>query len=117
MLLRIERLRQAVINMQGELQKNRSSLQVIRQGFQRSQPNNNNEQPEPESPKMLALPSSPSSPVIPAPRAAPAPGGRSISVTCDVSAPIFTAELKDILDREEDDERYDAKGVGSPHST
>merc|ERR1719440_2381755 len=36
MLLRVEKLRQAVMKMHGELQKNRFSLQVIRQDFQRS---------------------------------------------------------------------------------
>lgn len=93
MLLRVERLRQAVIRMHGELQKNRSSLQGIRQSYQGSRA-----EAEPEqsfnNDKMLALPASPSSPVIPN-QTRP-----TISITCDVSAPIFTAELKDVLDRE-----------------
>jgi hypothetical protein len=86
MLLRIERLRQAVIKMNGELQKNRVSLQVIRQSYQRSV--------QPDENSQLALPSSPSSPLL------PAPAKPEISVTVSFSA----TDLKDFLDAEENQE-------------
>lgn len=86
MLLRVERLRQAVIQMHGELRKNRSSLKVLRQSFQCSR-----------GEEMLALPSSASSPSM------PSQGKPQVSVVCSVTGPIdiITAELKDVLDRDE----------------
>lgn len=86
MLLRVERLRQAVMKMHGELQKNRFSLQVIRQDFQRSR-----------GEEMLALPSSATAPSM------PSQGKPQVSVVCSIDGPIdiITAELKGVLDRDE----------------
>lgn len=91
MLLRVERLRQAVIKMQAELLKNRCSLQAVRQSFQQTRPEDDRSQRQ-----MLALPSSPA-PAKPSKTRK----GQGISITCDISEPIFTAELTDILNRED----------------
>jgi len=94
MLLRIEKLRQAAIRMSDELQRNRFSLQVVRESFQRSMP-------EADGSPLLALPASPASPAgqtrksIQKERSKP-----DVMVTYSIDAPMFTSELKDILDRE-----------------
>jgi hypothetical protein len=93
MLLRVERLRQAVIKMQSELMKNRLSLKAVRQSYKQSQ----GEEESSQKP-MLALPSS-SSPAISS-DTRPFQGGR-VSVTCELSPQIFTAEVTSILNRED----------------
>lgn len=97
MLLRIENLRQTVIRMHSQLQQNRSSLRAIRQDFQQSSPHD-------ESAELLALPASPSSPSL-ARRSQQA--GDGITVTCDITTPFITAELKNVLDEEEKREVID----------
>jgi len=91
MLLRVERLRQSVIKMTAELLKNRSSLQAVRQSFQQARGED-----ESSEHQMLALPSSPSQVVL----TSKTRKRQGISVTCEYSEPICTAELTDILNRE-----------------
>jgi len=101
MLLRIERLRQAVIQMHGELQKNRSSLQVIRRSFQIDPVEADSSQSG-----MLAVTASSALPAI------ASPSRHDFSIECDLSPTIYTAELKDVLDKEAEEEEKDAISQG-----
>lgn len=86
MLLRIENLRKAAIRIHSELQKNRFSLQVMRQNVQRSQSDIDGEQ-------LQALPSSPTT-------LKSRQSEKDLVVTCAIDLPIYTAELKGLLDAE-----------------
>jgi hypothetical protein len=101
MLLRIERLRQAVIQMHGELQKNRSSLQVIRRSFQIDPVEADSSQSG-----MLAVTASSALPAI------ASPSRHDFSIECDLYPTIYTAELKDVLDKEAEEEEKDAISQG-----
>jgi hypothetical protein len=100
MLLRIENLRKAAIRLHSELQKNRFSLQVMREKVQRSRSEIDGEQ-------FQALPSSPVSQTTPNSKQT----RKDLDVTCTIDFPIYTAELKSVLDAEAEHDKLISRRV------
>lgn len=100
LLLRLENLRKAAIRLHSELQKNRFSLQVMREQVQKSKSEIDGEQ-------FQALPSSPVSQTTPKSKET----RKDLDITCTIDMPIYTAELKTLLDAEAEHDKLISRRV------